>query len=166
MHPHQTLLAGPEYTGRKSPHKSYLKFHIIRTPKNSNGKLVPTWVYESTTIEDIYSEERLIALVCLGKIVSPIEHLDSLLAQVPIYQVDDPEQESAKRFKDTTWVASGFNMLSNKVHISHAAALTSTEELECKSQAFIQAHGRWGPKSYNQGDIPVLDLMCSKERSV
>jgi hypothetical protein len=165
MHPHQALLVGREYTSSKRAFRrdsSYLKFHIfITTQATKDGKsILPSWTYESTTIIDIHAEERLVALVCLGKVRIPLNEVKALLAEVPIYQPRDPNpiEEKAKRFKDTTWVASAFNMLNNRGFVSHAATLASTDELETKSHAFTQAYGRWGSASRDDQGIPVLDL--------
>lgn len=164
MQPHQTLLAGPEYLGKRAARSTYTKFRIVQTPKVSDADADPAWTYECAEIKDIQSEQRLVALVCLGKILISDEEMKSLLAQVPIRQTCDPDQERARQFKDTAWVASAFNLLSNKGHISYAATLASSEDLECRSQAFIQAYGGWGPGPCGK-DIPVLDLMYSKAKN-
>jgi hypothetical protein len=165
MYPHQALLAGPEYTSKRTTRNSYRKFHIVKKTEVSGTVLIPPWAYESTVVKDLLSDSRLVALVCVGKIMVPVEDLDYLLAQVPICQPDDTDQEKARRFKDTTWVASAFNFLSNKGLISHAATLASSMDLECRSQAFIQAYGGCGSNPQDGKEIPVLDLMYSKAKN-
>lgn len=93
--PHQALMVGPK---RISDNSSFTKFHVKNTLQILDGGAAQPWIYEMVEISDLRSDIRLLALACVGKVVTPLRSIRDTLESIPIYQIDDPDVVKAKDF--------------------------------------------------------------------
>lgn len=166
------LYARPKYPGTyhyalftsskcKSPAQA-TKHHVKNTLQSIAGKATQPWRYERTDILDVRSEHRLLARVVIAKVIS-VSKLESILAAVPIYQVDDPDQEKAQAFNCRTWIRLALEQLQQKGVL---AGLGDWESIDRQSVEYVErkaASGRWNALCVGEMEVPMLSLLENRE---
>jgi hypothetical protein len=162
--PHQALMIGMKsvFSGKTI----FTKYHIKNTLQVSDaGKATQPWVYKSTKVNDIMSEDRLLALVCVGKVSVNFPTAAGCLEGLPIHQPDDSpdnqDEETNDSFNCVSWVANAITTLNNKHYIRNSPPELSSDETQQRIMQFIQTYGRWGKEWEDNGEIPILDLLAA-----
>src|SRR4051812_47547491 len=106
---HYALFISPKST-KQQPTLSATKYHVKNTLQNISGEVTQPWRYERVAISDVRSEHRLLVRVIIAKVISP-NALERILNEVPVYQIDDPDQAKAQSFTCLTWVQAALREL-------------------------------------------------------
>ncbi|EGP85619.1 unnamed protein product [Zymoseptoria tritici ST99CH_1A5] len=154
---HYALFISP----KKQPATTAIKHHALNTlQQTSQGGLAQPWRYERTEVE-IANERRLLALVVVGKVICAQETLDSVLEGIPIYQVDDEDEEAAKSFNCISWAQAAIDKL-HRVHaINGLGDWQNIQDLALEYVERKKKQGRWDETS--RKGVPTLDLLSGKE---
>jgi hypothetical protein len=155
---HYALFVSPKANGNTGT-----KYHVKNTlQQDISGQLAQPWRYEKTDIQDVKLEHRLLVRVVIAKVTST-DALEKGLEVVPIYQVNDMDQEKAKGFNCRTWVRTALEKLEEEGVV---AGLGDWDSVQSQSVEYIKKKlkaGRWGAGWTGGTDVPMLDLLDDRE---
>lgn len=154
---HQALLIGPKNIHAAS--SEFSKFHVKNTLQIQSGAPTQPWIFEAATIPKLAAEDRLLVLVCIGKIVAKQDAVKQTLKDVRIYQKDDPDKDKAASFSCTTWVRSAVDRLGKEGLVSHLRDWSKSETAATGFVGDLKARGRWEAGYTGDKKIPLLELM-------
>jgi hypothetical protein len=106
---HYALFVSPKSTTQKKA-RTATKHHVKNTLQITDGQVAQPWRYERISIPDVNLEPCLLVRVVIGKVTS-IDALETILEALPVYQVDDADQEKARAFDCQTWVRTALEQL-------------------------------------------------------
>lgn len=146
---------------------SATKFHVKNTLQEVDGQIEQPWRFESVHIPDLTQEPRLLVCLVIGKIVSTDdEAVERVLRGVPIYQVDDEDQEKAQLFTCRTWVRAALEELRESGVVAGMADWNIIQQRGVEYVAKKNLEGRWevgwGGGQGGLG-IPTKDLLVGRE---
>lgn len=141
------------------------KHHVKNTLQNNDGTISQPWIYEVTPIKDPSQESRILVRIVFAKIIMPIEHVNRILRDVPIYQVDDASGHG-QAFDCVEWVRLAVENL--RSHGALGEATLSWDIIREQSLRYVdfkKEQRRWqvGWKGGTIEHVATLDLLTSKE---
>ncbi|BDD56214.1 hypothetical protein MPDQ_005618 [Monascus purpureus] len=165
--PHYALLITPKITGQYTSTTTLpaTKFHVKNTLQNIDCQLSQPWRFERIPLSDLSRDPRLLACFVIGKIAPrAIEAVENIIAQVPVYQIDDPDQAKAQSFNCCTWVEDVLTQLRGSGHVARLMDM-DWQTVQKEALAYVvskRREGRWDAGRCAD-DVPVMDLLTGTE---
>ena len=156
---HYSLLLTPKLT-KNQTNFSATKYHALNTLQNVSGVLSSPWRYECSIIANVSNEHRLLVCVIIAKVIDQAA-LESILAAVPIYQIDDSDMEKAAAFDCVAWVREALARLQYSTAVTSLAAFEQVEQCAFQYLAKKKDEGRW--EGHPRPGVPVFDLLQGRE---
>ena len=161
---HYALFVCPKSTTKQQQHanNSAIKHHVKNTFQNVSGELTQPWRYERLAISDVQLEQRLLVRIIIAKVTS-LDALERILEAVPVYQIDDPDQEKAQLFNCLTWVRAALEELGGQGAV---AELGEWEGIQKQALEYVERKkelGRWSVGWKGEAGVPMLDLLNGRE---
>ncbi|KAF7197268.1 hypothetical protein HII31_01379 [Pseudocercospora fuligena] len=161
---HWAIFTAPK-SSKGKPSRSVTKRHVLNTIQNVEGVVSQPWRYERVSIKDYASENRLLARIVIGKVLTldPENDIERSLGPLPIYQEDDEDQAKPKDFGCHTWCRAAVEELWKDSVVSLKG---SWAEMELEALKFIEkkkADGRWDGEWKGPEGVPMFDLFTETE---
>ena len=166
---HYALFGCPKDGVPRSATKQHVK-NTLETISRGSG-LTQWWRYECVIIPDVPNERRLLVRVVIGKTI-PSSHnetqlVDTILAAVPVYQVDDAkyDAEAELAFTCRTWFRDALADLRDQGVVSMGPR-GEWMDIEMKALDYVERkkrEGRWSGDWKGDVGVPMLDLLNGRE---
>jgi hypothetical protein len=122
------------------------------------------WVFEAKKVDDLAKESRLLALICIGKVLCSVDKVKALLEQIPVAAA----AASAADDNDRTKLTDGFHsdewvQLAIKTLRDESAVSRVSDWMHIRSQAFSfvqmeKAKGRYDAGWKGASGIACMDV--------
>ncbi|KAJ5569485.1 uncharacterized protein N7459_008915 [Penicillium hispanicum] len=161
--PHYALLITPKSNLQKGRRPiTATKYHVKNTLLYTEGVVTQPWRYQQVPVPDLDKDPRLLVCAIIGKVLD-MDKLSARLAQIPIYQTDDPDQEKARAFDCRTWVRDAVEALQS----TGCIAAMDWRTADGGTRAYMEqkrSEGRWNAAqsescSGDRSVVPIVDLL-------
>lgn len=153
------------FIASKSDQGLITKHHVKNTLYvDDAGVMTQPWRYEQTIIPDVASESRLLVRVIIAKVTQTREHVEKMLQNMPIYQVEDVDQARVQSFSCQTWVRDAFHELTRQGAV--VSKLERWEDVQREAVEYLdrkREQKRWDASWRGGPGVPLMDLLAGKE---
>ncbi|KAI9809078.1 MAG: hypothetical protein M1825_002367 [Sarcosagium campestre] len=163
---HEALMICPKLLSEKPVSPSPLpavKYHVKNTLQRINDELAQPWVYERQELPDVATDPRLLVRIVIGKVLDAQRIEEILRDAVPIYQVDDDDEEKAHSFNCAEWVRMATEALRTHGVVDKLADWQHVKSVALEYVERKKTEGRWKAGSDHLAAIATFDMLENRQ---